>query len=133
MKKSTIIILTIVLVFIHTIIIAYSYKISNENVVTDDYVVVFRGESGESVRSTYLYRKKKGKKTTYRYINTMNTLSGYDRTGWTEKVIKKGTIKKYEDIFEIAEGNGAYSYVKYKDGRIYTIVSFQDMILKKKK
>ena len=54
MKKNALIILIIGLVIAQIAIIAYAFTNENEQIVKDDYVAVFKGESGETVHSTYL-------------------------------------------------------------------------------
>ena len=128
MKKNAVIILIIGLILAQVTIIAYSYIYDDKAVVKDDYIAVFKSESGESVNATYLYvTKKKNKKKKYTYINTKSTYSGYDSTNWTEKITKTGTLKKRKKIFEIAKKNNAYSYVRYEDGKIYSIEEFKKM------
>lgn len=128
MKKNAVIILIIGLILAQVTIIAYSYINDDKAVVKDDYIAVFKSESGESVNATYLYvTKKKNKKKKYTYINTKSTYSGYDSTNWTEKITKTGTLKKRKKIFEIAKKNNAYSYVRYEDGKIYSIEEFKKM------
>ena len=94
MKKNTLIILIIGLVLAQIAIIVYSYTTDNKAVVKDDYIAVFKGESGETVNSTYLYVSKKKNKKKFTYINTTSTYSGYDSTNWNEKITKTGTLKK---------------------------------------
>lgn len=127
MKKTYLIALAIILVIIQIIFVVYSYNQDNSIKLSNDYLAVFRGETGEKVNSTYLYVKKKGKKKTYKYINTVSTLSGYDSTNWDTKITKKGTLKKKKDIYKKAKEHDAYSYVKYEDGKIYTIDEFKGM------
>ncbi len=129
MKKNALIILIIGLVIAQIAIIAYAFTNENEQIVKDDYVAVFKGESGETVHSTYLYVTKKGKKKKkkYSYINTISKLSGYDSTNWKEEIVKQGTLKKKKKIFEIAEKNEAYSYVRFEDGKVYSIEEFRKM------
>ncbi len=127
MKKNAVIILLIGLILAQVAIIAYSYINDDKAVVKDDYIAVFKSESGESVNATYLYVTKKKKKKKYTYINTKSTYSGYDSTNWTEEITKTGTLKKRKKIFEIAEKNEAYSYVRYEDGKIYSIEEFKKM------
>ena len=128
MKKNAVIILIIGLILAQVAIIAYSYINDDKAVVKDDYIAVFKSESGESVNATYLYvTKKKNKKKKYTYINTKSTYSGYDSTNWTEKITKTGTFNKRKKIFEIAKKNNAYSYVRYEDGKIYSIEEFKKM------
>ena len=135
MKKS-IIIMTILVIILSTVImivLANKYN-SIENTIPDGYIAVFRGETGEIVHTTYLYKKqeiKKKKKTnkyTYTYINTVSTLSGYDSVNWEERVIKKDKLKKKTDIFKKAKKNSANSYVKYiENDQVYTFEDFKNI------
>lgn len=127
MKKRYLILLIIILLVSQIGIITYSYINDDPATVSTDFIAAFKGESGEVVYSTYLYQKKKKKKKTYTYINTVSTLSGYDSTNWNEEIIKKGKLKKKKEIYDIAKKNNAYSYVKYEDGKIYSIEEFQKM------
>jgi hypothetical protein len=131
MKKRYFILLAVLIVIIQVIFVVYSYNQDNDIELSNDYVAVFKGESGERVNSTYVFVKKKGrgkkKKYTYKYINTVSTMEGYDSTIWNEKITKKGTLKKKKKIYDIAKKNNAYSYVKYEDGNIYSIGEFKKM------
>lgn len=107
------------------ILTTVSYK---NNTIPDNYKIIFKGESGEVVYTTYYYEKKKGKKYTYKYINTISSYQGYDSESWQEKIIKKGKIKQKNKIIEIAEKNNATSYVKYKkENKIYTLEEFKNI------
>ncbi len=138
MKKNIIIILIIIVILLSTIgmIILVNKNNTVDNTIPSDYIAVFKGETGEIVHTTYLYekkeiKKKKKKKTikyTYKYINTVSTLNGYDSTNWEEKVLKKDKLKKKKDIFKNAEKNNATSYVKYiKDEQVYTFEDFKNI------
>lgn len=128
MKKLYWIILIVLIIIVEVGMVIYSYRDDNSNTIDDNYILLFKGESAETVYSTYLYKIKKGKKTKYKYINTVSTVSGYDSTNWTEKIIKKGNIKKKNKIYEIAEKNNAYSYAKFSnDDKIYTISEMKEL------
>ena len=108
------------------ILTTVSYK---NNTIPDNYKIIFKGESGEVVYTTYYYEKKKGKKYTYKYINTISSYQGYDSGSWQEKIVKKGKIKEKNKIIEIAEKNNATSYVKYKkENKIYTLEEFKNIL-----
>ena len=130
MKKNSLIIL-ISLLLISVIVICtvvYIQERDIDNTIPDNYIIVFKGESAETVHTTYVYEIVKKKKTTYKYINTISTTSTYDSTAIQEEVIKKGTVKKKKKVFEKAKKNNAYSYVKYiKDDKIYSIEEFKDI------
>ena len=130
MKKSSLIILVSILLISVTAIctIAYINEKDEDNTIPDNYIIVFKGESAETVHTTYVYEVKKKKKVNYKYINTVSTTSTYDSTAIQEEVVKKGTVKKKKKVFEKAKKNNAYSYVKYiKDDKIYTIEEFKDI------
>lgn len=130
MKKNSLIIL-ISLLLISVIVICtvvYIQERDINNTIPDNYIIVFKGESAETVHTTYVYEIVKKKKTTYKYINTISTTSTYDSTAIQEEVIKKGTVKKKKKVFEKAKKNNAYSYVKYiKDDKIYSVEEFKDI------
>ena len=133
MKKKTLIVLGILILISQIFIIIYTYNNDNKNEFSNDYMAVFKNETGERVYSTYLYvdtkgKKGKKKKKKYRYINTISTLSGYDSTNWNEEIVKKDKLKKRKKIFEIAKEHNAYSYVIYEDGKIYSIEEFKEML-----
>ena len=131
MKKFYLIILIVILLIssIATCTFVYISEKNNDNTIPSDYSIVFKGESAESVHTTYVYEVvKKKKKTTYKYINTISTTSTYDSVISEEKVIKKGTFKKKKKIFEIAKKHNAYSYVKdIKEDKLYSIDEFKDI------
>lgn len=130
MKKNSLIIL-ISLLLISVIVICtvvYIQERDIDNTIPDNYIIVFKGESAETVHTTYVYEIVKKKKTTYKYINTISRTSTYDSTAIQEEVIKKGTVKKKKKVFEKAKKNNAYSYVKYiKDDKIYSVEEFKDI------
>ena len=125
MKKRYLLLLALLIIIIQIIFIVYSYKQNNDIHLSNDYIAVFKSETGEKVYSTYIYLKTKKKKKTYKYINTISKPNGYDSINWNEKITKKGTLKKKKKAFDIAKKNGSYSYVKYKDGKIYSIEEFK--------
>ncbi|MEE3343710.1 MAG: hypothetical protein VZS44_06450 [Bacilli bacterium] len=125
MKKRYLILLALLIIIIQIIFVVYSYKQDNDITLSNDYIAVFKSETGERVYSTYIYLKTKKKKKTYKYINTISTSNGYDSINWNEEIIKKGTLKKKKKAFDIAKKHGSYSYVKYKDGKIYSIEEFK--------
>lgn len=130
MKKNSLIILISLLLIAVIVICAVVYiqESDIDNTIPDNYIIVFKGESAETVHTTYVYEIVKKKKTTYKYINTISTTSTYDSTAIQEEVIKKGTVKKKKKVFEKAKKNNAYSYVKYiKDDKIYSVEEFKDI------
>ncbi len=127
MKKVMWIILIILIVVIESLFVVISYKGKNTNTtIPNNYIMVFKGEDGVTVHSTYIYKVKKKKKTTYKYINTITTYFGKDSAQTEEKITKKGKIKKLKKALEIAKKNKAYSYVKYEDKHIYSISEYKE-------
>ena len=126
MKKVSIVVGIVLFIIVEALILTtVSYK---NNTIPDNYKIIFKGESGEVVYTTYYYEKKKGKKYTYKYINTVSSYQGYDSGSWQEKIVKKGKINKKFKIIEIAEKNNATSYVKYKkEDKIYTLEDFKNI------
>lgn len=126
MKKNFWVVLGISLLIVEIILVAFSYCQDDNNKIPNNYIAVFKGESGDVVHSTYIYRKlsSEGKQVTYRYINTITTFTGYDKSDITETVVKKGNLTRFQKIFDAAMKNDAYSYVKYDDGYIYHIKDF---------
>ncbi len=127
MKKRVLIPIIILLVIvIEAIVVTISYKGNNKEIIPNNYIIVFKGETGEKVNTTYIYKVKKKKKTTYKYINTVTNYTGKDSSQIEEKIIKKGSLKKLKEAKKIATKNNAASYVKYEDGNIYTMEEFQE-------
>ena len=89
MKKIMWIILIILIVVIESLFVVISYKDKNKNTtIPNNYIMAFKGEDGVTVHSTYIYKVKKKKKTTYKYINTITTYSGKDSAQTEEKTWK---------------------------------------------
>ena len=130
MKKKNLIILIILFILLSLIVCIYAYTSNSkkDNTIPNNYILIFKGETGEIVYTTYIYEVTKKKKTTYKYINTTSTTSTYDSIATNEIINKKGSIKKKKKIFEIAKKHNAYSYVKYiKDNTIYNIEEFKSI------
>ena len=77
-KRYLFIILAILIVITQVVFVIYSYNQDNDIEFSDDYIAVFKGETGERVDSTYIYLKvkekgkgkKKKKEYKYKFINT---------------------------------------------------------------
>ena len=127
MKKIGIIVVIVLLCVIEGFIIFFSFNRETSNDIPTNYIAAFKGETGEIVYTTYLYETKKGKKVTYNYINTISKTNTFDDTAGVEEVLKKGKLKKKNDIYKIAEKNNAYTFVKKKDDeKLYTIEEFKE-------
>ena len=128
MKKIYWIIFVAVIVILEIGIVTKSYMSDTKNDIPSNYIAIFKGETSSVVHTTYLYKDKKGNTIEYKYINTISTLEGYDSGEWHEKVTKKGTIKKKNKIYEIAEKNEAYTYAKFSnDDQIYSVEEFKKL------
>ena len=120
MKNNIIIISITILFLITTFITSIIYIDNKNNYVNENYNIVFRGETRENIKSTYIYklvkitkRKKKKKKTTYyKYINTIVNKNNLDYTNSLEKIIKRGYTKDINEIIEIVKENEATSYAE---------------------
>ena len=128
-RKNMIILFAILTIFtIVTCVFAYTKEDNKSNNIPDNYIVIFKSESAETVHTTYIYELIKKKKTTYKYINTVSTTSTYDSVASEEKITKKGSTKKKKKVFDIAKKHGAYSYVKdIKEDKIYSIDEFKNI------
>ena len=121
MKRDIIIIIVSVLLLIGIFFVSILYIDNHNNNVNKNYTIVFRGENIDNIYSTYIYKttkykntkaKKKKKIITYSYINTIIVKNNQDYTYSLEKIIKKGTTKDINKIYEIAETNNATTYVE---------------------
>ncbi|MBO7451033.1 MAG: hypothetical protein J6U54_11775 [Clostridiales bacterium] len=102
------------------------YELRTE--ITDDYVAVFHGGSGEETYLTYIYKIDNGHDNYgFEYIN----VEQYGMTGkQTQKILSSGTVIWTEDVFPVAEENNAYDFVTVpNDNNPYTIDEFKDMFL----
>jgi len=120
MKKNIIIIGITILYLFSTLLISIQFIEHKNNNINQNYKIVFRGETTDSINSTYIYKiikitklKKKKKKTIYyKYINTEIIKNNVDYTNSLEKVTKKGYTKDIEEIKTIIEENNATTYAE---------------------
>ena len=129
MNKIKWIVLISFIIVINIVIISISLH-QDEKIekIPDNYIAAFKAEDAETVKTTYLYQKKSGKKIKYQYVNTIITTDPYDDTITQEKIVKTGKLKKKKDIFKIAKKHGAYSYVRIKeDDNIHSIEELEGM------
>lgn len=115
--------------FLLTGITLYSvYSSPESEKISEDYIAVFNGGSGEITYSTYIYKIDNG----FKYINTSNTTTSWGSSDWDTKITSSGKVSKADDVFTIAEKNNAYSYVKLpNEDKVYSIDEFKSMFLKK--
>ena len=102
------------------------YELRTE--ITDDYIAVFHGGSGEETYLTYIYKIDNGHDNYgFEYIN----VEQFGMTSkQTQKILKRGTVVWTEDVFSVAEENNAYDFVTVpNDNNTYTIDEFKDMFL----
>ncbi len=69
-KRYLFIVLAVLIVITQIVFVVYSYNQDNDIEFSDDYIAVFKGETGEMVNSTYIYLKVK-KKYKYKFINNI--------------------------------------------------------------
>ena len=97
--------------------------------ITDDYIAVFHGGSGELTYQTYIYAVDLGVGNYgYEYINS--ELYGMSAASLKEKIVEVGCVAWSDDVFAKAKEFGAYSYVTIPgDSEIYSIDEFSGMFL----
>ena len=134
MKRNLIIIsITIIYLFV-TLLVSIKYIDNKNNYVNQNYKIVFRGETVNSISSTYIYKivkttkqKKKTKKTIYyKYINTIINKNNVDYTNSLEKITKKGYTKDIDEIKTIIEENNATTYAEInKDKSLIKVYEYK--------
>lgn len=136
MSKKTFFLVILVIVLIVATVLIFSNKKEETKITTEEipqnYIAVFNGGSGEMTRSTYIYKINNGHGNIgYEYINTENTTKSWGSPDWNVRILKKGEAFFTDEVFKIAEENGAYSYVKLpNDKKAYSIEEFKNMFIK---
>ena len=99
--------------------------------IPDDYIAVFHGGSGEVTYETYIYKEDTGHANYgFEYINVTSHTKSWGSSEWTHEITKKGKAYWTDDVFPVAEKNGAYEYVTIpNDNKTYTIDEFAGMFL----
>jgi len=116
--KKVLLLLVVLCVMTTAIIYYYNYQ-----KIPKDYIAIFHGGSGEVTYSTYVYHKDNLSK--YKYINTTNSTDSWGSTERKIKVTKRGKVTFANELFKVAEENGAYRYVKFpNDNKIYPVEEF---------
>lgn len=137
MKKNIIIIGITILYLFSTLLISIQYIEHKNNNVNQNYKIVFRGETTDSINSTYIYKiikisrqkKKKKKIIYYKYINTVIKKDNVDYTNSLEKVTKKGYTKNIDEIKTIIEENNATTYAEInKDKSLIKIEEYKNYL-----
>ena len=95
--------------------------------LTDDYIAIFQGGSGEQAYKTYVFKDIK-----YYYINVTSTTESWGSTKWNDVITKKGSAEDMDEIFRIAEENYANSFVLLPgDDKPYSIEEYKNMVKEK--
>ena len=137
MKKNIIIIGITILYLFSTLLISIQYIEHKNNNVNQNYKIVFRGETTDSINSIYIYKiikisrqkKKKKKIIYYKYINTVIKKDNVDYTNSLEKVTKKGYTKNIDEIKTIIEENNATTYAEInKDKSLIKIEEYKNYL-----
>ena len=123
-------ILIIIVLVVGYIIYINKNKITNDR-IPDGYIAIFHGGAGEITYETYIYKKDNGHANFgFDYINVTNTTVSWGSSEWNSKITKRGSVQWTDDVFEVAEENGAYSYVTLPNSNeTYTIEQYMSMFL----
>ena len=123
-------ILIIIVLVVGSIIYINKNKITNDR-IPDGYIAIFHGGAGEITYETYIYKKDNGHANFgFDYINVTNTTVSWGSSEWNSKITKRGSVQWTDDVFEVAEENGAYSYVTLPNSNeTYTIEQYMSMFL----
>ena len=136
--KRNLFIISVTLVYLFaTLSVSIKYIDNEINYVNQNYKIVFRGETIDSISSTYIYKivkitkqKKKTKKTVYyKYINTIINKNNVDYTNSLEKITKKGYTKDIDEIKTIIEENNATTYAEInKDKSLIKVYEYKNYL-----
>ena len=123
-------ILIIIVLAVGSIIYINKNKTTNGR-IPDGYIAIFHGGAGEITYETYIYKKDNGHANSgFDYINVTNTTVSWGSSEWNSKITKRGSVQWTDDVFEVAEENGAYSYVTLPNSdKTYTIEQYMSMFL----
>ena len=123
-------ILIIIVLVVGSIIYINKNKTTNDR-IPDGYIAIFHGGAGEITYETYIYKKDNGHANFgFDYINVTNTTVSWGSSEWNSKITKRGSVQWTDDVFEVAEENGAYSYVTLPNSNeTYTIEQYMSMFL----
>ena len=123
-------ILIIIVLAVGSIIYINKNKTTNDR-IPDGYIAIFHGGAGEITYETYIYKKDNGHANSgFDYINVTNTTVSWGSSEWNSKITKRGSVQWTDHVFEVAEENGAYSYVTLPNSdKTYTIEQYMSMFL----
>lgn len=99
--------------------------------ISNDYIAIFHGGSGEIIYETYIYKIKNGQVNRgFNYINVTKTTTFYGSSDWNTKITKHGSVEWTDNVFGVAKQNNAYSYVTLPNNdKIYTVEEYMKMFL----
>ena len=130
-KNKLIIIILIVIISIFALGTYIYFKYKSYNKIPGNYVAMFKGGSGEIINTTYIYKIQNGQANYgYEYINVTSHTQSWGSSKWETNITGKGEVAWTDDVFIVAEKNGAYNYVVVPNSNdIYTIEEFMNMFL----
>lgn len=132
-KRIITILVLVTVVFVSVVLFILSLRNERyfESGISEDYIAVFHGGSGEITYSTYIYKiDNKQANYGFRYINTTNTTKSWGSSEWKIKITDKGKFDWTDGAFIVAKENNAYSYVTIPgDKKSYTIEEFKRMFI----
>ena len=130
-KLFWLIVILIIIVLVIGSIIYINKNVINNDKIPDGYIAVFHGGTGEITYETYIYKKDNGHANSgFDYINVTNTTVSWGSSERNSKITKRGSVQWTDDVFEVAEENGAYSYVTLPNSNeTYTIEQYISMFL----
>lgn len=137
MKKKLLLCLLVIIVIICIVVGCFfilnkkDNTSSSDDKIPDGYIAVFHGGVGEQTYETYIYKIDNGHANSgFKYINVTSTTKEYGSSEWKREITGKGKVQWTDDVFPVAEKNGAYSYVTVPDSdKTYTIEEFQRMFI----
>ena len=135
-KKSILLVATLVVcVFICGCILVLLNKNNKENKnnskISDGYIAIFHGGSGEITYQTYIYKINNGHANSgFDYINVTSTTTFWGSSQWNTKITKRGSVQWTDNVFEVAKENNAYSFVTLPNSnKTYKIEEYMQMFL----
>lgn len=128
MKKVIVIIIFLCIILVG---VCFGIRYTNNNEISEGYIAVFCGGTGERVYSTYVYKIDNGQANYgFKYINTVSTTISLESTELNEKITGRGKLDWTDDVFYIAKKNDAYDYVRIPNStKTYTIEEFMTMFI----
>ncbi len=93
--------------------------------IPDGFFAVFHGGVGEVCYMTYVYDNGDG---SFDYVNVKSVTKSYGSAEWRDTVSAKKTADSVQELFDVAEKQGAYQYVTVGDEPdLYTVEEFRRM------